>query len=366
MDIKLTEFKIRTGKVGVKNSAGRIVVPAAYDYISICTPWIIAWKNPLFNEEIRQDGPYDGQSELYDSHGRRFSLSYQGQKVEHTVYSINAFDRDLYKVIARVNGQTLQTLMDVKGTLLAPFQYELIWPFDYEKNRFGDEPFRMPQTLFKVGNSIEYQWEQNDRGYWHYVIKRGKWGLVDRSFKVVLPVEYDGIWANITPESQDFYAHYIEIRQGEKRGLLRRDGSEILPILYTFIDLNENESLIRYYYKGNYNTERYKEYCDGGLWGLGSIQDMVFTAPIYEAVVFKNGNPGYIAQAIKNNVPGFITKSFSFEEDSSLSVKSILHESNVFWEDQPERPDYGWTQAELDEMYRAAYENDPGASWNNY
>lgn len=365
MDIQLKEYKTRNGKVGVKNSAGRIVVPAAFDYISICTPWIIAWKNPLFDEEIRQYGPCDGQSELYDSHGRRFSLSYQGQIVEHTIYSIIAFDRDLYKVIARVNGRTLEALMDVNGILLAPFQYEMIWSFDINKH-FWNESFKMPQTLFKVGNNIEYQWEQNDRGYWHHVIKRGKWGLVDKSFKVVLPVEYDGVWAIKTPENQDYYAQFIEIRQGEKRGLLRRDGSEILPILYTFIDLNENESLIRFYYKGSYNTERYKTFCDGGLWGLGSIQDMVFSAPIYDAIVFTKENPDYIAQAIKNNVPGMITKSFSFVEDSNLSVKNILHDSNVFWEEQPEHPDYGWTHAELDEMYRAAYENDPGASWNTY
>ena len=53
----------RNNKVGIRDAESmRIVFPAIYDEIKIYSNWIIAWKNPKYDEELCLNSPCDGDS----------------------------------------------------------------------------------------------------------------------------------------------------------------------------------------------------------------------------------------------------------------------------------------------------------------
>ncbi len=367
MDIKKVR---RNDKVGaIDSDSMQIIVPAIYDDITICSHWIIAWKNPRYDEVLCGDLPSDGKSFVFDMSGHRFFLSYNGERVEGTILLVTSFDKDLYKAKARVNGVIVEGLFNEAGEMVIPFIYEKIMPLDYE-SFFGE--YQMTQLLYKVGKEVKYEWDWDRRSG---KIKQAKWGIINQEGIVMFPLEYDHIgsvggcvYPSELSDLSDFYGKFIIVTEATKTGLFKRDGTEILPIQFTYIGISENK-FVRYYVGGERIKDNSRDYCTGGFWGIGHIQNGLYSSPKYDAVVFTNEIPGIIAKAVQGGVAGTISENLLFVENSKQSaeeVKDILHESNVFWEREIEYHDYGWTQAELDEMYRAAYENDPDATWNNY
>lgn len=203
---------------GFVNKQGKIVVPIKYDYVQEFdkdTGLATVWKDgksglinatgktvlPIKYNKIARIKKYGW---LVESEDRKIILDNKLQMVANLDYeSVWDFDDNdnTTQVIKTKGGK--RGLIDTKGNLIVPFEYDVIYSF-------------------KDGLAM---FEQDK-----------KYGFLNRQGKIIIPAKYDHAF--------DFDNGLAVVELNEKRGLIDKTGKEILPISYTQIRVLSNELIL--------------------------------------------------------------------------------------------------------------------------
>lgn len=164
----------------------------------------------------------------------------------------------------------------------------------------------------------------------------GRWGLVGSDGKIVIPMEYDFI---------------RPVREG--RATYLKDGK------FGVISLNGNSFKTEYKYLGSF-SEGLCPFRIGARRRLGFInQDGVeVVPPLFEKVSgFKSGAASVKSSSYVNQIDARGNLLHEWKRLEKNSGPSYAYDDN-------QDDDYGYTQSELDDMYRGAYDGDSDAIWN--
>lgn len=173
-------------------------------------------------------------------------------------------------------------------------------------------------------------------------INYGQWGIINSKGEVVIPMKFDFI--RPVKNGQTIYV------KDRKYGLINlKDKYRTAPVFKYLFSFSEGLCAFR-------------EFADEGDGGWH----------------YQFSNCGLINEKGKIVVPAAYYKIYSFKEgianveSKSNYLNQIDREGNLLheWKELPskEEPyddyDSGYSQADLDDMYRAAFEGDPSAQWN--
>ena len=361
----------QNGRFGVRDQY-RTIISADFDYISDFQQndaFILAWKKPTM--EVGLDGrrrPISGDSTLFSAKGEKIVLSYDEEpSVNVKIISVYRFDCSSYLITAHINNAQRQALINCNGDLIVPFHYNKIRGLDLLYNQRDS----LKQNLLVVGVNVTSIYDP--------ILEResihGTWGVIDIQGNVIIPIIYDSVnsigiplFSLLNHTDEQYIGKYIRVKKGSKYGIFDRNGSEILPVEYTLIDVKYKSTFIKYYEGGEMCEERYRTFLRNGGWRIliedsWQTSDMVFEA--VSAISNQTSETSYIAAAVLNGVAGYVTHDLCFIPDHSLAVADIIRDSNVLRDETPQiEYDYGYSKEGLEWMYRGAYENDSEAEWN--
>lgn len=145
--------------------------------------WVI---QPQFNEHFRKLNRYFYWDQ-YDNIDNTYWINYKTQKVEKVPYKIDEpqlYDGKYVKIEPRVNGDN-GVVNAITGQIVLPMEYDNL----------------------KFKNSK----------YW-WAVKDGKEGILDRNFKIILPLKYDDI---------DIDGDYFKVKENDQVNIFDADGRNI-------------------------------------------------------------------------------------------------------------------------------------------
>ncbi len=384
--LRCTIFK-SDGKFGVRVGR-RVIIPANYDHISIVTElrkdiefgnmpyferWsndnqedylIIAWTNPKYGPLYSRTGesPLYGWTKLFDLDGKEVHLSRNGRvewfSAHDSIHRITQFDKNLFRAETMdKNGKRLFCLFNSQLEVVLPFKYEYIRPFDCDAN------YKIQQRLIIVGQNIKYGVDEDDR----IIVTQGDYGVVDPNGNCIVPLQFDKIESlgrQFVMQPFVLYGDYIKATRSNKCGLFLSNGELLFPLIYTDIKVQYGR-YIKLYYGGQHIRNVHhgygKEYVTGGQWSVFSIEKQKLSIEKYDAVM--PAGREYLAQVVFKGEAGFLDYDLGFHPCPELSVSSILS-SNTYYDERPSIEDYGYSQSDYEDMYKAAYEGDSSAIWN--
>lgn len=169
-----------------------------------------------------------------------------------------------------------------------------------------------------------------------------------------------------------------------KWGVINNKGEIVIPMIFDYIRPVKNGLTI---------------YVKDGKYGLINLIDNYRTAPVFKYLftfseglcafrdfvnesdgiwMYKMSDCGLINEKGQRVVPTLFNKIYSFKdgvatvESRDHFVNIIDHDGNLLheWKELPAKEDSyddyyeGYTQSELEDMYRAAFEGDPSSQWN--
>lgn len=258
---------MKNGRYGVINAEGKVVVPLKYAYVGNMSEDIII---------VSQDGVYG----TFDKDGREIiPIKYDnGDKIEEIREYVGGMSRIRYKgrfgfidkkgeeVVAPFSdevenfseGYTLVTIKKKKGVV--SLQGDWIAPPMYDAGgTFSDGLALLGMGgkygyIDKTGDfaiAMQYQDAKDfDRNTsLACVAKDGKWGVINKLGKVVLPFEFDKV--TITSDK------YLYVESKGKVGIYNNKGVEVLAPICDRIDIKKNGEIFNYgVAEGFLNDER--------------------------------------------------------------------------------------------------------------
>jgi hypothetical protein len=176
-----------------------------------------------------------------------------------------------------LNKETLKRYVtgrkNVQNKILSPLEklkqmYDDIY-FDMGNGNFKvkkDGKFGLYDKNFKLVIPVEYDYIDFYNSNGNFKVKKdGKFGILDKNFKLVIPVEYDFI---------DFYNGNFKVQKNNKFGLYDKNFKLVIPVKYDFID----------FYNGNFRVELNNKF---GLYD----KNFKLVIPVeYDYIDFYNGN----------------------------------------------------------------------------
>lgn len=156
----------------------------------------------------------------------------------------------------------------------------------------------------------------------------GKWGVINGTGKVVIPIRYDKVALSLADEkhrAEDLEGedrdHFIEVSQGSLRGFYNREGKQIVPLSYKarsawnegFLAVQEDNKKIGFYK-------------DDGTRIAPFVYDEVSDFENGHAIVKKGSRYGYIDRSGKEVAP--VYKEARFFADGAAPV---LDEAKNLW-----------------------------------
>ena len=371
------------GKYGVTDERHRVIIPNIYDYITfglsfscggdINYDWIIGWENPCFEKKIRGKRvvyrPVDGKTTLYNAQGKRIRLLYHNKELETILFIQRVFDLQIrwFQVTCIIDAQKRVGIIDDKGNIIVPFDYEYVYPLDIDRTIYDSQTKQPTPSFFIVGNNIVHYAPGKGRG-----IEKGNFGVISINLETIVSQNYDYIFPTtreFDDEQNPFCGDFIKVRKDGKEGVLSYSGQIILPPIYSYVEIH-NEA-IRFYYGGvhskiNEHPHFYKNWVEGGKWGVYERNSRLQTAAEFDAVLFADNND-CLAIVVRNGEPGSLSTNLRvMSYEGMLSKEKILEKSNILYEyDDIEEPYYeDWTKEDIEAAYRGAYEGMRDAQWN--
>ncbi|CAM3478500.1 WG repeat-containing protein [Flavobacterium longum] len=277
-------FQVKKDKKwGVMDSIGAVTIPLQYEYIGLTSAGYSAYadkKYTMYGENGKKlsDLSFDKYSYLgangmiLSVNGKYGLMGKDGKTLapfEHDEMTVPE-DHDLpfTIIVARKNGKL--GVLDFSGKIWSDFTYDMVLPesllfsdsrtmtpvfngYANQPNRFHfvqvGQHYGIVDNEFKtiIEPTYDYFLKSPDRSVL-LAKKKGKWGMIDLSEKVIIPFEYD-----YQPEYKD--GNY-QLSKDRKIGIVNRDGKPLLPFGGTR-DLDSD-----FIYKG--------------LWRMTDYQDRTF------------------------------------------------------------------------------------------
>lgn len=115
--------------------------------------------------------------------------------------------------------------IDNKGNVIVPFEYDNETFLDKSPDffRVNGADYRLP--VFVNGLAV--------------MRKKGRWGVLDKTGKCIIPAEYEQIVGSKT-------CSYFMVRQKGKWGLIDAAGNMLLPPVYQDLSINQDEDMVCY------------------------------------------------------------------------------------------------------------------------
>lgn len=351
-----------------------VVIPPMYDYIYLIGEnLLVAVKGCTkeYDDKRVQTIVNGGKKQLFDLDGNTFF----GNKCFDEITLVDDH------IVARESKWESESIG--KCGVLGLCQQQRIIPFDYDHIKpvpgyVSGKYVQNKYYLVNIGGQIDSQ-NKNKKS-----IMGGKWGLYKGNL-ILANCTYDSI------QIKDFPGNvtYFIVEESERFGLFDSEGKSILPIEFSLIVLFWSD-VVRLNEGGAYDNER--KLFLGGTWRFYDLAKADYISPKLEfdyvgdfhsgfAICLKEGKWGYLNEKYSIAI-GFI---FEYAEDFNFKgeAKVVLDGENIIidkyanqigeWHPSPERghhdydgnEGFDYSQDDLDDMYRGAYENDPEAQWNN-
>lgn len=291
-------------KFGAIDKTGKLVIPIEFDNIG-------KFKNGL---AWAKKGNITGY------------IDKTGKFVKQCDYAI-MHESEGFAVVKRIGSEYKgYGIIDKNGNFLLPMKYDYIGGFSeglslVRPDFFEDRVYYIDKTGKKVleieGNSGDFK-----EGL-AYIIKNGKYGVIDKTGKVVIPIIYDYVkdfndglayvWKDdkigyidkngneVVPIKYDYIGGFIEglavARIGKKYGYVDKSGKEVIPIIYdSASDFSEGLAAVV--------VEDQMRFIDKtGKIVIPVIYDYAFDFKEGLAVVSKDGKYGYIDKTGREIVP---------------------------------------------------------------
>lgn len=181
----------RKGKYGLINTRGEEITPLKYDdigqFYGDLAPVMIGGRMGYLNAAGKEIVPVQ-----FDPNYANSGLIHAGDGVE--------------LILAKLKGR--HGIMDASGQIKIPFVYD----------DFSSEPYVGFVYFIKLG----VLWAR--RG--------GKYALVDRNGKEIIPPKYDAVLVN----DRSFYEKGFPVQVGRHWGLVNKEGREVVPARYDWVD----------------------------------------------------------------------------------------------------------------------------------
>jgi outer membrane protein assembly factor BamD (BamD/ComL family) len=163
-------------------------------------------------------------------------------------------------------------LLDKSGNEVIPFEYQGIY--------FGGNDKLIVNKNGVVDQNIASE----------YDIIGGKWGVINYTNKLVVPITNDEISLfrnNFIVRKGSKYNEYGECIGG-KFGLLSSENKIIIPPTYDYIGTYSSDNLLSVSNGCHFEQESIDKMCVGGKWGVIDENGSLILNPIYSDVLFSN------------------------------------------------------------------------------
>ena len=233
------------------------------------------------------------------------------------------------------DGKIIYKLVSLNGDAIVDTEFSYIGSFNENYATCVINSENPIDKAFFKGTKEESFFAFNHKNY-------GQWGIINNKGAIVIPMKFDFI-----RPVKNGKTIYVKDR---KYGLINlKEKYRTAPIFKFLFSFSEGLCAFREFADKSDGGWHY-QFSDCGL--INEKGQIVVPAAYYKIYAFKDG----IANV----------------ESSSHFLNQIDHEGNLLheWKKLPSREepyddyDEGYTQSELDDMYRAAFEGDPSAQWN--
>ena len=233
------------------------------------------------------------------------------------------------------DGRIIYKLVSLNGDAIVDTEFSYIGSFNENYATCVINSENPIDKAFFKGTKEESFFAFNHKNY-------GQWGIINNKGAIVIPMKFDFI-----RPVKNGKTIYVKDR---KYGLINlKEKYRTAPIFKFLFSFSEGLCAFREF-ADKLDGGWHYQFSDCGL--INEKGQIVVPAAYYKIYAFKDG----IANV----------------ESSSHFLNQIDHEGNLLheWKKLPSREepyddyDEGYTQSELDDMYRAAFEGDPSAQWN--
>lgn len=392
IDNYLLEKDLRVWRTGIASPDFSILLPMCFEYISSCdlknpSWWIVkidgrygilskdckSWIIKPLYDVIKYDkiGVFKFSdslgSGLMSLHGEVFFRTqdkFDESTIENKFY-LRASEEYPESIVVTIIGKD----WDVKSGVVSQDKGEII-PIRHGWIIMQSSPLRSNRFLIREGGTIsdssEYGRFSSDARVIRY--NGGLLGLLGETGNVVLP----SIYSSIEECSLNGYLPCYLAQHDHEWILYDFNGQPLLEDSCTYISWYES-GYARFIVGGSIYSENVHKGGDvyqqtsvlKGKFGLFSLVTRHSTGPVYDYigdVEFTEGK--FSAEACLNGRWGTINGRLEFipsgYQEKEIPVKVFVSEQWIGEEDNPS----GYTSADFEDMYRAAYEGDPEAQWN--
>lgn len=193
--------------------------------------------------------------------------------------------------------------------------------------------------------TIDKDFFKRIRNFGYIDADHGQWGIINAKGQIVIPMKYDFIRPvknGLTVYSKDY-----------KFGVINPSKGKSTIAKYKYLDsFHDGLCRFRLFTDGDNPKGWYKSYEYSNYGFIDENGKEVIPPIFYDVTNFKSG--------IAN------IKSRDGYKNQIDKKGNLLHEWTPIPDSRDDYDDYdnGYTQSELDDMYRAAFEGDPNAQWN--
>lgn len=281
-----TIYESDNKKWGLKNTDGRIIIPAKYDNM-------VEFSNPLSGSSNHIAVTLNNQHGVIERktgkeivpakyedivlplkwdlwgvklNGKWGYINPENEVIIPFIYNeVDVFSSHMRSgdnIIARVIKDGKEMYIDKKGN--RTFNYDGIGKFHeglavvYNSAGLNSDILSYNTYIDEEGNEIlplQYEAAKDFKNGVGILVFNNKWGAVDRQGKTIIPFEYD----QIITRSKSEIGYYIA-KKNKKIGIIDKNNTEITPIIYDgILGLHENTIIAIKDKKYGYLNEKYKE-----------------------------------------------------------------------------------------------------------
>ena len=273
--LKFEKFSVEiNNKLGIINTKGKEITPVFYNKI---------YDNYFDHNYLVYR---DGIANIVDSLGKELIS-------DMSITNIHYCGKGKYIAEYEMNNIRKFGVVNSVGRIIVPFEYDIIFRDDNnhfklkKNNKWGIANFEgriiVPIEFddIKSPDNLTYQVTKNnirDSNEFNVWENDEKTGIIDSTGRIILECKYSSInlfngyyYVSIGEKIVNLYGYHTLYRSDAKKGILNKNGVEILPTIYDDIsieyyggdyfkvDLNRNEDKPRYIYKNGKSifSERY-------------------------------------------------------------------------------------------------------------